>query len=267
MSGTRFAGIEPETLDTLADAIRTRRLVSPFGVLGIQRIVDAANAGSVATDLAALAAMGLPPDALAILLTALALERRHAEAPNDHVEVVVTGPDLDGNARNTAVVVQELFAEARRSVLVVGFALYQGKQVFKTLADRFDAQPDLDVRFCLNIERRPGDTSRDGAIVARFAQRFAAQEWPGRRLPKVFFDPRALAMDQSTRPSLHAKCVVIDANRALVTSANFTEAAQVRNIELGLRVNSERIAAQIFNHFGRMIERGGLCQVPMAERQ
>jgi phosphatidylserine/phosphatidylglycerophosphate/cardiolipin synthase-like enzyme len=266
MSGAPFAGIEPETLETLADAIRTRRLVSPFGVLGVQRIVPAANAGPVATDLAALEEMGLPPDALAILLSALAVERRHVAATRDHVEVVVTGPDLDGNARDTAVVVRELFAEARRSVLVVGFALYQGKQVFKTLADRLDAQPDLDVRFCLNIERRPGDTSRDTAIVARFAQRFAAQEWPGRRLPKVFFDPRALALDQNTRPSLHAKCVVIDANRALVTSANFTEAAQVRNIELGLRITSERIAVQLSHHFGRMIEQGVLLPVPMSEQ-
>ena len=42
---------------------------------------------------------------------------------------------------------------------------------------------------------------------------------------------------------------MIDGRKALVTSANFTEAAQERNIELGLLVNSPAVASQIEGHF------------------
>jgi phosphatidylserine/phosphatidylglycerophosphate/cardiolipin synthase-like enzyme len=53
----------------------------------------------------------------------------------------------------------------------------------------------------------------------------------------------------TTRSALHAKCIVIDGREALVTSANFTEAAQERNIELGLLVRSAEIASRIERHF------------------
>ena len=43
------------------------------------------------------------------------------------------------------------------------------------------------------------------------------------------------------RGSLHAKCVVVDRSTALVTSANFTEAAQHRNIEAGLLIRHQGI--------------------------
>jgi phosphatidylserine/phosphatidylglycerophosphate/cardiolipin synthase-like enzyme len=36
---------------------------------------------------------------------------------------------------------------------------------------------------------------------------------------------RALSPDPSTRASLHANCVVVDGERALVSSANFTKSA------------------------------------------
>ena len=65
------------------------------------------------------------------------------------------------------------------------------------------------------------------------------------------------------RSALHAKCVVIDGSEALVTSANFTEAAQVRNIELGLHVGSPAVASQIEDHFHSLIRNGHLERIPL----
>ena len=66
-----------------------------------------------------------------------------------------------------------------------------------------------------------------------------------------------------TVSSMHAKCVVIDGQEALVTSANFTEAAQERNIELGLLVDSHAIACRIEHHFTTLIRKGSLERLPL----
>ena len=61
-----------------------------------------------------------------------------------------------------------------------------------------------------------------------------------------------------------AKCVVIDGREALVTSANFTEAAQERNIEIGLLVSSQPVARQIEEHFMSLIVNEDLVRLPLS---
>jgi phosphatidylserine/phosphatidylglycerophosphate/cardiolipin synthase-like enzyme len=48
----------------------------------------------------------------------------------------------------------------------------------------------------------------------------------------------------------------MDRKRVFVSSANFTEAAQVRNIEVGLLIDSPSLADGITKHFGSMLDRG-----------
>ncbi len=48
------------------------------------------------------------------------------------------------------------------------------------------------------------------------------------RRPEVFYDRRALNPARGPRACLHAKVVVQDEARTLITSANLTEAAQQR---------------------------------------
>lgn len=65
-----------------------------------------------------------------------------------------SGPDTPGVAsRDTAVVVRHLFQSARRSVLVASFAVYQGERLFRVLAERLDAEPELHARLVLNVAR------------------------------------------------------------------------------------------------------------------
>lgn len=60
------------------------------------------------------------------------------------------------------------------------------------------------------------------------------------RLPKpnVYYDPRT-AVREPPWASLYAKCIVIDDERTLITSANLTDRGQTRNIEAGL-LNEDR---------------------------
>ena len=78
------------------------------------------------------------------------------------------------------------------------------------------------------------------------------------RLPDLFYDPRSLAQDESNRASLHAKCVVVDGVKAFIGSANLTEAAQLRNIEIGLVVTGALIADAVERHFEALIGGGHL---------
>ena len=61
---------------------------------------------------------------------------------------------------------------------------------------------------------------------------------------------------------LHAKAVVADDEAVFVTSANLTEAALDRNIELLVR--DRAIAASVSSHFRGLIDRGLLRPLPMA---
>jgi phosphatidylserine/phosphatidylglycerophosphate/cardiolipin synthase-like enzyme len=160
------------------------------------------------------------------------------------------------------VVVRELFSAAQRTVLLAAYAVYQGQQVFRTLADRMQERPELQVRLFLDISRGPGDTTVASDFVRRFAERFKTRQWPrDRPLPEVFCDPRALDLSADQRACLHAKCIVVDREAVFVSSANFTEAAQERNIEVGLLVRSAVLADRIVRHFEALLAAGLLTPV------
>ena len=53
---------------------------------------------------------------------------------------------------------------------------------------------------------------------------------------------------------LHAKAMVVNEERVLITSANFTEAALDRNIELGLLIRDRAMAASVTAHFQGLVE-------------
>lgn len=99
-----------------------------------------------------------------------------------------------------------------------------------------------------------------------FALTIPIVDWdrpPGFPLPEVYHDPRSLATEATKRSSLHAKCVIVDRRVAFVTSANFTEAAQERNIEAGVVVRSPRFAARLADHFGALADAGLLKRLSL----
>jgi phosphatidylserine/phosphatidylglycerophosphate/cardiolipin synthase-like enzyme len=200
---------------------------------------------------------GMQLQHLALLAEVIVQTRRRQPQEADLVDLVWTGPEAPGAAnRDTGVVVRELFGAAEEDVLVAGFAVYQGREVFKRLAERMSERPSLRVRFFLDVHREPGDTSFAEEVLRRFAQRFQTYEWPGGRLPELYYDPRSLNLEAAKRSSLHAKCIVVDRRIAFVTSANFTEAAQTRNIEIGALIRCERFAARLIGHFETLVDAG-----------
>jgi len=196
---------------------------------------------------------GFTPKQIALLADAISKERDRAFDPALLFELVLSGPDVQGvPTEDTASVVQMLIQEAKHEVLLVGYAIYNGEELFAPLAAKLREDSSLKVTFCLDIARKYGDTSLDSEIVRRFTQDFRKRHWPWPELPKLYYDPRSLFLNDQ-KASLHAKCVVIDRRIALITSANFTEAAQKRNVELGVLVRYPPIAERIVNYFDGLI--------------
>lgn len=244
----------------LSSAADAGALRAPFTAGSLARWLAPVEARAAAEALTALGPLSQAQ--LARVLQLLVGERRRAAEQPTQVELVWTGPDTPGVAsRDTAVVVRHLFQAAQHDALVSSFAISQGEHVFAALAERADRRPELRVRLILNLARSHGDTTSTSELRRRFAADFFRRHWPGTRRPEIFYDPRALEAVGSTRASQHSKCVVVDDREALVTSANFTEAAQERNIEAGVLVRDPTFARQLREHFDALIETGALARL------
>jgi phosphatidylserine/phosphatidylglycerophosphate/cardiolipin synthase-like enzyme len=218
-------------------------------------------ATEVAADLAAFA--GFSALQIATLIESIVADRTQRSGALDAVELVATSPvDENGISRDTSAVVQSMFATAQQSVDVVGYAIYQGRDVFRVLADRMEAVTNLRVRMFLNVARAQGDTSAPLEIVRRFLDRFRGREWPeGKRLPELYYDPRGVLPEPKRRASLHAKCVIVDGRSLFISSANFTEAAHERNIEIGVRIVAPKFAGQLRGFLDNLVTKGALTRL------
>jgi len=254
---SEFDRLSAPALIALAGAIDSGQLVPPYNPASVLRYVPNSDVIPVAAELAELNLYGMQPRHLALMLRLLGEERQQRSRAEDLAELVWSGPEVTGSAtRDTAVVIRDLFASAKRSVLVACFAIYQGRELFKTLANRMDEIPGLKVRIFLNVPRPGLNELSEGQILRNFTETFRTNHWPDQRFPELFYDPRSLLADSNERASLHSKCVIVDEERAFITSANFTEAAQERNIEAGVLLSIPRIARALCSQFENLVSRG-----------
>ena len=238
-------------LRALAAQLKSGTIRLPTGGFEIHSAVPVDVAPGVARELNRRREHGAP--ALVELLILLAAQRDLAEKQSGEHSLVWTGPTAHGlSSRDTRVVVRELFESAERHVIVSTYAMFNGRELFEPLAERMAAVPGLRVQLFTNVA--PGHGMTHDASRAKFAHDFRANHWPWQQLPEVYFDPRSL--DPSEKAVLHAKCVVVDGVRALVTSANLTESATERNVEAGILTTHPSIPRELAEQFVGLIEAG-----------
>jgi len=178
-------------------------------------------------------------------------------------DLVWSGPQVsDLHARDTRRVYEEWLGSAERSVWASTYVFFDGPKAFEVLARRMEKRAELHVTLLLNIQRKRGDTSDAEQLVRRFTDRFWKTDWPGSSRPRVYYDPRALELD-GPGGVLRAKAIVTDDQVVFLTSANLTEAALDRNIEVGLLVRDRALAATLSSHFRGLIDQGLLSPLPM----
>lgn len=193
------------------------------------------------------------------LLDAVIAERESSHHPT--LDLVWTGPEHKTSpSRDTAVVVREMFSQARLHVFIAGYYFYEAADIFRPLHESMKNH-GVTTRICLDIkEDRATDLEADKLVHERI-QEFMSKSWPfGEPVPDLYYDPRTARRDPYA--TLHAKCVVVDARVSLITSANFTGRAQTHNIEVGVRIDDEPFATALLAQWQRAIESDILLPAP-----
>lgn len=234
-------------LRTLLNLVTAHRLSVPITPAGLQSV----NLGHLAGHLSVLDDSDWG-GVIAALSVALAERESGTEAT---VELVWTGPETrTSTSRDTAVVVRQLFASARRCVLIAGYAFDHGKDILSPL---HTVMRDRGVKVDLFLDLR--ERAPNGANLETFAaekmEQFLKYNWPfGEPIPSLYYAPATITPDSMA--SLHAKCVVVDERTTLITSANFTDRGQSRNIETGVLVEDKRLAVQMVSQWKGVLAGG-----------
>jgi len=251
----------PYVRERLASAFQSGLLTSPFSATSLRSILGNSDGiDRMLPVLQELDRLGISGMAAAVWLRSIDQVALRIPKP----DMVWSGPEVEGlHARNTRRVYEELLSSAERSIWASSYAFFDGHKAFEVLANRMDEKPALRVTLLLNIQRKRGDTTAADYLVRRFADHFWKNDWPGSARPSVYYDPRALELE-GPGGVLHAKAVVADEEVVFVTSANLTEAALDRNIELGLLMRDRALAASVACHFQALIDGKLLVPLPMA---
>lgn len=242
-----LSGIALHDLEDLLRSLEHGEISSPPSAAALQ----ASRLGHLVAALEPLA--GLDAESAAVVLRMVIAERR---ARRSGPELVWTGPEAPGgSARDTAVVVRQLFEAARRRVVVAGFDFTRGTEILRPL---HAAMRDRGVtaRVFLNVrDKAPSSAEIDEHAGTGIAESFTRWWTFGAPWPEIYFDPRTV--DPSAEySSLHAKCVVVDDEVAFVGSANFTERAYERNIEVGVLLRDRGFATRLAAQWTNLVEAG-----------
>lgn len=188
---------------------------------------------------------------LAVLDVALA--ERDGRTPTP--ELVWTGPEAPAaTARDTSIVLRELFEGARESVILAGYSFENSRDLLAPL-HRSMVDHGVEARLFVHVPQVEGSVVPE-TYLAKHLGGFVAESWPfGAPWPRIYYDKRSL-VPGPPYSSLHAKCVVVDGARAFVSSANFTQRAQERNIEVGVLLEDPSFARFLAAQWLGLVETG-----------
>lgn len=250
----------PSDLDLVARALDDGRVDLTHDSRSALQALGVADVGGLSAFL--LSAPCMEPKALAWCLRRLAAERRvTSDRVAQSAQLVWSGP-TEGNhgLRDTRAVLDELFGRAEHRITLATYVIYDGLRSLARLARRMRERPSLEVDFYVDLKSVPTTDAAGAHPADVWLTRFRREHWPADlRLPSIWYDPATLR--RSAGVSLHAKCVVVDARWAFVTSANFTEAAQARNVEVGVLLDHPTLAQALSGRFLALRERGHFCRM------
>lgn len=185
--------------------------------------------------------------ALALISTAAGIDAGRA---TPDVQLVWTGPDTPkASPRDTLPQMLEMIGRAEKSILLVTFAAFKANQIMAAL----HAAAGRGVKLMIVVESADdsaGQLTHDSwkAFPKSLVNTGCVWFWPIARRTR----------NQKGLPGkLHAKCLVVDDREALVSSANLTDDAMERNIEIGLRCCGP-VAEELTSKFQSLIELGQL---------
>ena len=213
---------------------------------------------------------GAPPDVASAILSHVEEHHQTAEtiiaiidtiiSSRNHAEelsqtLVVTGPEASHsvNLKTESRFIQ-LVQHAKKELMLATFALYQGDKILEPIHEAMEQNSDLRVILIVNIPRKYGDNTDSSDLLESYKHDFLNRQWIWEKKPEVYYFPASLHMKANDRASMHAKFLVADEERGFITSANFTNAAQKKNIEVGVELNHSLEPKALSRYFKDLIE-------------
>lgn len=180
-------------------------------------------------------AAGITSSEQAVILCLQALRIHHTTTTPTMISaefVATLPPGTPGIVRSTSQVVASMLENAQREVILLGYEL-TSESTLEALA----VATSRGVSVIMICDRSRGSAAR---IVA---------EWPAAAPPpRVYHDRGNVA--HAPYASMHAKCLLVDGEDLLITSANFTFHGMHGNIEIGVRLQGSSVteARKLFSH-------------------
>lgn len=199
---------------------------------------------------------GCPAKSLSEICLAMAVARDRLDESEKSLFLTLSGPEVVGTpVVDTATMVRALFEEASHDVILTSYVFSYAREMLAPLVTKHDADDSFRVRIVTDLSHQRKRPEEPLPVIAnRFRSHFLEQYWTGHRAPELWHDPRVFKPEPGIKPGvMHAKVVIIDHAAALITSANFTEAAQARNIEAGVLLRHPRQVKRIRDYFDGLI--------------
>jgi phosphatidylserine/phosphatidylglycerophosphate/cardiolipin synthase-like enzyme len=248
MTAAGLTRVSLPMLEHVLSTLERGRLECPFSEADL---VDSGFHGVPSDVVDAL--VGVDTRSATALLRVVIAERVHRPPPR--LDLVWTGPETRASvAKSTGLVVQGLFESAQRSVIVGGYS-FDTPEILEPL---YRAMKDRGVNATLfmDIDGTAATTAGADAFATAAIDRFLRDVWTfGTPKPELYYDPRT-ASPGPPWASLHAKCIVVDDERSLITSANFTDRGQTRNIEAGVLIEDAAFAAELAGQWRQIVSEG-----------
>ncbi|EPZ47361.1 DISARM system phospholipase D-like protein DrmC [Alicyclobacillus acidoterrestris] len=166
------------------------------------------------------------------------------------VELVWTGPSTGlVPVRHTEQVLREVIAYATKRIFLVSFVAYEVDTIIKALQEAVARQVRIDV-LLESPSQRGGHVSFD-SITAMKSSIPAANVYTWMTKPDSYVQVG----------SVHAKCAVADSAVAFVTSANLSQAAMEKNMELGVLVRGGAVPQKLEQHLDYLVTTGVVQRV------
>ena len=145
--------------------------------------------------------------------------------------------------RRTEEVLREVIDGAKRRLFLVSYVAYRIDGVLEAL--------EKAVKRGVKVEVLMESTNEYGGRISMDSIELFRKTLP-KALVYWWNEPEA---------SVHAKCVVADGEVAFVTSANLTEAAMERNMELGVKVEGGDLPKRLHDHLDALVVTGKIERV------
>lgn len=168
-------------------------------------------------------------------------------------EIIWTGPSNKRfPVRRIDQVLYDLISKARRRIVLVTFAAHHVRHLCTHLTQAVGRGVELTL--IVESERESeGQLTKDAIAAFR--------NIPLTRTRIYYWPLTQRERNEAGRPGkLHVKCAIVD-NAALIGSANLTDDAFNRNMELGMLVREEPTVIAIAEHFKELVHRGILVEV------